>query len=102
MANENDVLVTEAEVLDYLGFDVTDDVVRRNITRCIKVADAYLRGAVGENYPVSDPRAKELALMVVADLYDNRGMSEKVSANMRKLVSDFSLQLRMELRRSTA
>ena len=97
----NNVLLTEAEVLDYLGYDVADDVVLRNVTRCIKVADAYLRGAVGENYPIDDPRAKELALMVVSDLYDNRGMSEKVSANMRRLVNDFSLQLRLEMRRGS-
>lgn len=90
---------TTAEVLDYLGIDYADDMVTRNVERAIKTADAYLKGAVGENYPTDDPRAKELALIFIADLYDNRGMIEKVSGNVRRLVDDFMLQLRLELRR---
>lgn len=90
---------TNEEVLSYLGIDYADDMVTRNVERAIKTADAYLKGAVGENYPTEDPRAKELALIFIADLYDNRGMIEKVSGNVRRLVDDFMLQLRLELRR---
>lgn len=87
------------DVLDYLGIDYDDEMINRNIERCIKTADAYLKGAIGENYPADDPRAKELALMVVSDLYDNRGYtSSNVSNMVRRLVEDFSLQLRLELR----
>lgn len=96
-------VVTVEEVLDYLGIDYSDDMTKNNISRSIKSADLYLRGSIGENYPVTDPRAKELALIVAADLYDNRGLQAQgggnVSSNVRRLVEDFSLQLRLELRR---
>lgn len=92
---------TTQEVMDYLGIDYADEMVTRNIERSIIVADAYLKGAVGKNYPIDDPRAKELALIFISDLYDNRGMIEKVAGNVRRLVDDFTLQLRLELRGDT-
>lgn len=95
-----DTVVQEQDVLKYLGIDYADDMVRSNVTRAISTADAYLKGAVGANYPAEDPRAKELALMFIADLYDVRGSIEKSSVNVRRLVDDFLLQLRLELRRS--
>ena len=88
------------EVISYLGIDYADDMVRKNIERLIPVADRYLKGAIGDNYPVDDPRAKELALIIISDLYDNRGLTTTVSANTRRLVDDLSLQLRLELRRT--
>lgn len=91
--------VTIDEVLNYLGIDYADDMVNANISRAIKSADQYLKGSIGYDYPVEDPRAKELALMIVSDLYDNRGISATVSGNTRRLVNDMSLQLRIELRR---
>ena len=36
---------TRDEVLDYLGIDYADDMVNRNIDRCIRVATAYLKGS---------------------------------------------------------
>ena len=101
---ENTAVVTTDEVLNYLGIDYVDNMVTANIQRAIKTADAYLKGSIGENYPVSDPRTKELALIIVSDLYDNRGLtvSANVSANTRKLVDDMSLQLRLELRRAAS
>lgn len=89
-------VVTVDEVLDYLGIDYADDMVTNNINRAIKTADAYLKGSIGSDYPLDDPRAKELALIIVADLYDNRTMTT-VSNNTRRLVDDLSLQLRLEL-----
>lgn len=91
-------VVTVDEVLAYIGIDYADDMVEANIERMIKTADAYLRGSIGKNYPVDDPRSKELALIIVADLYDHRELSSNVSAKTRKLVDDLSLQLRLELR----
>ena len=90
---------TVDEVLYYLGIDYADDMINRNIERAIRTADAYLKGAIGDEYPTDDPRAKELALIFIADLYDNRGMIEKVSGNVRRLVDDFMLQLKLELMR---
>lgn len=86
------------EVKAYLGIDYTDEMSDKNIERSIKVADAYLKGSIGVNYPSDDPRVKELALILISDLYDNRGLMEKVAGNVRRLVDDMSLQLRLELR----
>jgi hypothetical protein len=92
-------VITVDEALSYLGIDYADDMVKSNVERAIKTADAMLKGSIGEDYPVEDPRAKELALIIVSDLYDNRGLTSTVSGNTRRLVEDFSLQLRLELRR---
>ena len=94
-------IVSVYEVKDNLGIDYADEMVERNINRAIKTADAYLKGSIGENYPTDDPRAKELALIIISDLYDNRGFNSTVSGNTRKLVDDLSLQLRLELRRGS-
>lgn len=99
MANVVAVLSTD-EVLDYLGIDYADKMILNNINRAINTADTYLKGSIGENYPITDARAKELALIIVADLYENRGLTT-VSNNTRRLVEDFSQQLRLELRRSS-
>jgi hypothetical protein len=95
--------VTIEEVLNYLGYeaDYADDMVKNNINRSILTADAYLKGSIGKNYPVDDPRVKELALIFISDLYENRGMIEKVAGNVRRLVDDMSLQLRLELRENS-
>lgn len=94
-------VVSVDEVKDNLGIDYADEMVERNINRAIKTADAYLKGSIGENYPTDDPRAKELALIIISDLYDNRGLNSTVSGNTRRLVDDLSLQLRLELRRGS-
>lgn len=95
-----DTVVQAQDVYNYLGIDYDDSMVAANVNRAIRTADAYLKGAVGEDYPSDDPRAQELALIFIADLYDNRGMLEAVNKNVRKLVDDFLLQLRLELRRA--
>lgn len=94
-------VVSVDEVLAYLGIDYADDMVTKNIERLIKTADAYLKGSIGDNYPVEDPKAKELALIIISDLYDNRGVQSTISGNTRRLVDDLSLQLRLELRRGS-
>ena len=94
-------VVTVDEVKNNLGIDYADEMVEKNIVRVIKAADAYLKGSIGENYPTDDPRAKELALIIISDLYDNRGFNSTVSGNTRRLVDDLSLQLRLELRRGS-
>ena len=95
-------MVTVEDVKAYLGIDYADDMVNANITRAINTADAYLKGSIGNNYPTEDPRAKELALIIVDDLYSNRGsQSTNISGNCKRLVDDMSLQLRLELRRGS-
>ena len=99
--DDNIQVVSVDEVLAYLGIDYADDMVNKNIERVIKTADAYLKGSIGNDYPVEDPRSKELALIIISDLYDKRGVNETVSGNIRRLVDDLSLQLRLELRRGS-
>lgn len=97
-------VLTVDEVLSYLGIDYADEMATKNITRAINTADAFLKGSIGANYPVKDPRAKELALIIVSDLYDTRGFmaSTSVSPNVRRLVEDMSAQLRLDLASSGA
>ncbi len=90
-------MITLQDALAHLCIDYADEQITQKVNRCIKVADAHLKGSLGANYPVDDPRAEELALMVVEDLYSNRGTSEKVSGNVRRLIRDFSQQLRLEM-----
>lgn len=93
------MVVTIEEVKAYLGIDYADDMVNANIERAINTANAYLKGSIGNDYPTDDPRAKELALIIISDLYDNRGLQSTIAGNTRRLVDDLSLQLRLELRR---
>lgn len=96
------MVVTVDEVKDYLGIDYVDEMTERNINRSINTADSYLKGSIGINYPTEDPRVKELALIIVDDLYSNRGsQSTNISGNCKRLVDDMSLQLRLELRRGS-
>ena len=97
--SDTNTVVSVDEVLAYLGIDYKDEIVTKNIDRLIKTADAYLKGSIGKNYPIDDFRSKELALIIISDLYDNRGLQSTISGNTRRLVDDLSLQLRLELRR---
>ena len=96
------MVVTVDEVKDYLGIDYVDEMTEHNINRSINTADSYLKGSIGDNYPTEDPRVKELALIIVDDLYNNRGsQSTNITGNCKRLVDDMSLQLRLELRRGS-
>ena len=86
------------DVLDDLGIDYADEQVTKNVTRIMATADRYLRGSLGKDYPIDDPRVIELAHMVINDLYDNKGMSEKTAGNYRRLWDDMAWQIRLEMR----
>lgn len=88
--------LTLTEVKNYLRVDFSDDDAL--IASLMSVADEYLKSSVGATYDNTSERAKILLLLVISDLYDNRGLSDKASGNVRKLVDDFSLQMRLELR----
>lgn len=89
-------MITLQDVKGYLRIDFDDDDAM--LTGLMSVADEYLRSAIHANYDVTSGRAKMLSLIVISDLYDNRGLTEKVSGNVRKMVDDFSLQLKLESR----
>ena len=88
------VTLKDAKSYLHIDFDDDDDILQG----LISTADEYLRGAVNPNYDTMSERAKMLSLIVISDLYDNRGISDKASGNVRKLVEDFSLQLKLESR----
>ena len=92
---------TVEDALVYLGIDYPDDVIRTNVTRALATAVSTLHGAVDEDVETlmpDDPRAKELVLIYLDDLYSQRGISAKVTGTTRRMVADMVLQLQMELR----
>lgn len=96
-------MVTVTEALLYLGIDYEDAFVTANVTRALDTAQRVLKGAIGadwETYLPDDPRASELVLIYLDDLYSERGVKAKVSNATRRLVADMELQLRLELRRA--
>lgn len=99
MVDTENKLLSSEEVKDYLGIDWTDEAMERRIKRSILVADKYLEGAIGKDYPREDPRAQELALMIIADIYDHNELTQKERTTYRKLAYDFEWQLKLEMRR---
>ena len=99
------VPVSIEEVCDYKGFLVEeveeDKVIKRNIIRLINFSNLYLQGAIGKNYPTEDERAKQIALLVISDLYDYRDLDSKnISNTTRKILNDLEWQLKMEMRKN--
>ncbi len=94
-------IVSERDVRDYLGIDWEDEATSRVIRHVIDAAASFLAGALGDAGSDDDPRCRHVALAVCADLYDNRSYTEgsgsaKVSSAVRRLVSDFCAQVRLE------
>ncbi|MFI3202405.1 MAG: head-tail connector protein [Eubacteriales bacterium] len=91
--------LTLQDVKDYLCIDFEDEVIDRTLSRLMKTADAYLISSIGEGYPREDEKSKQLALLIIDDLFDNRSANSQATMNTRKIVNDFSMQLRLELQR---
>lgn len=89
---------TLQEVKDYLGIEWEDEATERRLNGLISVADSFLVGSLGEDYPSDDPRVKELALIIIGQLYDNTDPIAKVSNSIQKMVDDMSLQIRLDMR----
>ena len=85
------------EALDYLGIDAEDDMIINNINRQIEVADRHLKAAVGDDYPADDPRMKEVALLIVGELYDKRTLSAKEENRINSLARLYMRQIRLEM-----
>ena len=95
---ENTLSLTPEEVLDHVGYDYRDERVNQRAVELISTAHAYLVGALGDDYPYDDPRVKEIAYAIIDDLWEKRGFIE-VTGNVRKLISNLELQVRMDMRR---
>ena len=83
---------------DHLGIDYEDPSTTRILSRLREVADSYMIGALGTDYPAEDERVIQAQLMICDDLFSSRGMSDKVSGATRKLLDNLLLQVRMEMR----
>ena len=95
--------ITIDDAKDHLGIDYADDTIARNLTRMMATAEATLRGAVGddiEEYLPDDPRAKDLTLAYLAELYEERALSAKAASATRSLLITLEWQLKMELDRA--
>lgn len=86
-------MLTLEEVKAELGIDYTDNKTDSRLNRYILVADAWLKGAVGDNYPKDDARAKQLALLIIEDLFDRNTNNVKENITINKLKQDFIMQL---------
>ena len=89
-------MITIQDVKDYLGIEFDDEAVNRRLNHLIKVSEKTLEGSLGPGFPKEDDRVKELALIIISDLYDNRDLHD----NVRRLVTDFSLQIKLEMRKN--
>ena len=87
-------MLTLTEVKQELGIDFADHDQR--LTRYIKLADTWLKGAISDTYDATDERAKQLALLLIEDLYDRNANSIKETATIQKLKNDFIMQLQCE------
>lgn len=91
--------LTDNEILAYLGIDYADDMVMLRINGAKAAAADYLKGAIGEKVDLTSPRAKELMIVCIGDMYDTRRLNEqsgRIKASTRKLIDDFILQLVLE------
>ena len=97
--NEEGNVVSIQDVYDFIPIDEPDYSIRRNVKRLIGTADVYLKGAIAENYPKDDYRAQQSALLIIKELYLNNSTTDSMNNNVKKLVDDFCLQLKQEMRR---
>ena len=88
-------VITQDDVLAYLGIDYVDDMVTKNIARTINTADGELRESVSDDYPTDHPLTKELALLYAAAAYNER----ELQGNETKRADQIALKLRLYLRR---
>lgn len=93
-------MVTTETALLYLSIDYADEMITANVERALNTARKTLHGAVGadvDTYLAGDPRADELVLIYLDDLYSERGVSAKVSGATRQLVHTMEWQLKLDL-----
>lgn len=92
------LVITDADLLAYLGIDYDDDMIIKNIERAINTADGELRESVGDDYPVDHPLTYELALIYAANAYESRG-DVALTGNEGKRADQLALKLKLYMRR---
>lgn len=87
-------IISMQDIKDYLGLFECDDLVERRILSLRKTVAEYLNETVGSHVADSNAIAKELALIVIGDLYSNRSLDTgKVSSATRRIVDSMALIL---------
>lgn len=97
--------VSNEDVMEYVGIEAeyADDVQEARIERALKSAELWLKGAVGKEVSLDDPRAEELVLMAAGELFETRTLTDdrlskyagaKVLASLNRLAGDLILQLK--------
>ena len=94
--------LTMESLRDHLGIDYEDPSTARILSRLLAVADKYMVGALGSEYPAEDERVIQAQLMICDDLFSSRGASDKVSGATRRLLDNLLLQVRLEMREGDA
>ena len=94
-------MVSIDDVKKELGIDFSDKNTDARLERYIKVAEAWLKGAVG-TYNDGDERAKQLALLIIEDLFDRNSNTVKEKATINKLKNDFIMQLKWEIKENAS
>lgn len=94
--------LTMESLRDHLGIDYEDPSTARILSRLLSVADSYMIGALGTDYPAEDERVIQAQLMICDDFFSSRGVSDKVSGATRRLLDNLLLQVRLEMREGDA
>ena len=94
-------MVSIDDVKKELGIDFSDKNTDARLERYIKVAEAWLKGAVGTNND-GDDRAKQLALLIIEDLFDRNSNTVKENATINKLKNDFIMQVKWEIKENAS
>ena len=90
------MLISEEEFKNYLGLDAVDEMIAYNLRQALAAGGYWLTGAVGNEFPPDDPRARQLVLMAAAEFYENRQTTAAANLNKSRLVCDLLAQLRTE------
>lgn len=94
-------MLTIEGALQHLGYDIVDDVIKKNVTDELESAKNYLQGAVGDD--VFDllpdhPTVDSLLRTYLDELHNERqGTNAKASGAKREMVHSQEWQLRLKL-----
>lgn len=85
-------IVTVDETKKYLRVDGDDEDTL--ILSLIKAAEAYLQNSTGNQFDATNPLAKLFCWVLIADWFENRELTGKVSDKTRPIVESMLAQLK--------
>lgn len=94
-------MLTLNDALRHLGYDEVDEAISQTVTEELEEAEAYLKGAVGDDIFDLMPDDRRINILLKAyldDRHDERGTrSAKAGNAKREQVHSTELQLRLAL-----